>query len=75
MSGMEMMWRLRLEMIQTRFLTSHKIWDKLQTGSDFKDVTIDIDALREGLQTKARFPESGVMVDSKDAEASLKKLP
>ncbi|EKG11847.1 Basic-leucine zipper (bZIP) transcription factor [Macrophomina phaseolina MS6] len=56
-------------------LSCHKIWDKLQTRPDFKDGTIDIDGLCTELRAKARCSESGVVVDSKDVEAALKRLP
>ncbi|KAK7509194.1 AP1-like transcription factor [Phyllosticta citriasiana] len=72
-------------------LSCHKIWyviwsfmylctltlhrDKLQNRQDFKDGTIDIDGLCTELRAKARCSESGVVVDSKDVEAALKRLP
>ncbi|KAK7534737.1 transcription factor PAP1-domain-containing protein [Phyllosticta citribraziliensis] len=56
-------------------LSCHKIWDKLQNRQDFKDGTIDIDGLCTELRAKARCSESGVVVDSKDVEAALKRMP
>lgn len=49
--------------------------DKLQNRQDFKDGTIDIDGLCTELRAKARCSESGVVVDSKDVEAALKRMP
>lgn len=59
----------------TQLLNCHKIWDKLSSRSDFKDGTIDIDNLCSELRAKARCSESGVVVDHKDVEAALKRLP
>ncbi|KAF2737038.1 AP-1-like protein [Polyplosphaeria fusca] len=59
----------------TQMLNCHKIWDKLSSRSDFKDGTIDIDNLCSELRSKARCSESGVVVDHKDVEAALKRLP
>ncbi|KAF9741131.1 hypothetical protein PMIN03_007625 [Paraphaeosphaeria minitans] len=56
-------------------LNCHKIWDKLSSRSDFKDGTIDIDNLCSELRAKARCSESGVVIDHKDVEAALKRLP
>lgn len=72
-------------------LNCHKIWlvksdtnfvhsliqyrDKLSSRSDFRDGTIDIDNLCSELRAKARCSESGVVVDHKDVEAALKRLP
>jgi len=56
-------------------LNCHKIWDKLSSRPDFKDGTIDIDNLCSELRSKARCSESGVVVDHKDVEAALKRLP
>jgi len=49
--------------------------DKLANRADFKDGTIDIDNLCSELRAKARCSESGVVVDHKDVEAALKRLP
>jgi AP-1-like factor len=49
--------------------------DKLSNRADFKDGTIDIDNLCSELRAKARCSESGVVVDHKDVEAALKRLP
>jgi AP-1-like factor len=54
-------------------LTPHR--DKLSSRPDFKDGTIDIDNLCSELRAKARCSESGVVVDHKDVEAALKRLP
>jgi hypothetical protein len=59
----------------TQMLNCHKIWDKLADRPDFKDGTIDIDELCSELRDKARCSESGVVVDHKDVEAALKRLP
>ncbi|KAJ6202235.1 transcription factor PAP1-domain-containing protein [Bipolaris maydis] len=56
-------------------LNCHKIWDKLSSRPDFKDGTIDIDSLCSELRAKARCSESGVVVDHKDVEEALKRLP
>ncbi|KAL6158962.1 DNA-binding transcription factor yap1 [Exserohilum turcicum] len=56
-------------------LNCHKIWDKLSSRPDFKDGTIDIDNLCSELRAKARCSESGVVVDHKDVEAALQRLP
>lgn len=57
----------------SRTLTSSR--DKLSSRPDFKDGTIDIDNLCSELRAKARCSESGVVVDHKDVEAALKRLP
>lgn len=49
--------------------------DKLSSRHDFKDGTIDIDNLCSELRAKARCSESGVVVDHKDVEEALKRLP
>ena len=49
--------------------------DKLSSRNDFKDGTIDIDNLCSELRAKARCSESGVVVDHKDVEEALKRLP
>ncbi|KAF2626166.1 PAP1-domain-containing protein [Macroventuria anomochaeta] len=58
-----------------QMLNCHKIWDKLSSRNDFKDGTIDIDNLCSELRAKARCSESGVVVDHKDVEEALKRLP
>ncbi|KAF2494685.1 PAP1-domain-containing protein [Lophium mytilinum] len=58
-----------------QLLNCHKIWDKLAKRPDFRDGTIDIDNLCSELRAKARCSESGVVVDNKDVEAALKRLP
>ncbi|CAI6313124.1 unnamed protein product [Periconia digitata] len=59
----------------SQMLNCHKIWDKLANRTDFKDGTIDIDNLCSELRAKARCSESGVVVDHKDVEAALQRLP
>jgi AP-1-like factor len=49
--------------------------DKLSSRNDFKEGTIDIDNLCSELRAKARCSESGVVVDHKDVEDALKRLP
>jgi AP-1-like factor len=49
--------------------------DKLSNRPDFKDGTIDIDNLCSELRSKARCSESGVVVDHKDVEQALLRLP
>jgi AP-1-like factor len=58
-----------------QLLNCHKIWDKLSNRPDFKDGTIDIDNLCSELRAKARCSETGVVVNHKDVEAALKRLP
>jgi AP-1-like factor len=58
---------------QTRMLTPSR--DKLSSRNDFKDGSIDIDNLCSELRAKARCSESGVVVDHKDVEEALKRLP
>jgi len=58
-----------------QMLSCHKIWDKLQDRPDFKDGSFDIDGLCSELRAKARCSESGVVVDQKDVDAALKRLP
>ncbi|KAJ4354778.1 DNA-binding transcription factor yap1 [Ascochyta clinopodiicola] len=58
-----------------QMLNCHKIWDKLASRNDFKDGSIDIDHLCSELRAKARCSESGVVVDHKDVEEALKRLP
>jgi AP-1-like factor len=60
-------------MVLTAALTALR--DKLSSRPDFKDGTIDIDNLCSELRAKARCSESGVVVDHKDVEAALKRLP
>ena len=57
----------------TSILTSDR--DKLSSRPDFKDGTIDIDNLCSELRAKARCSESGVVVNHKDVENALKRLP
>jgi len=59
----------------SQMLNCHKIWDKLANRPEFRDGTIDIDNLCSELRAKARCSESGVVVDHKDVEAALQRLP
>ncbi|KAF2837591.1 PAP1-domain-containing protein [Patellaria atrata CBS 101060] len=59
----------------TQMLSCHKIWDKLQNRQDFKEGNLDIDGLCSELRAKARCSESGVVIDNKDVEAALRRLP
>jgi AP-1-like transcription factor len=49
--------------------------DKLAQHPEFKEGNIDIDSLCTELRSKARCSESGVVVDNKDVDAALKRLP
>jgi AP-1-like factor len=49
--------------------------DKLQDRDDFKDGSLDIDGLCSELRSKARCSESGVVIDQKDVDSALKRLP
>jgi len=60
---------------QSQLLSCHSIWDKLQKRPDFKDGSIDMDNLCSELRAKARCSESGVVVDNKDVDAALARLP
>jgi len=53
----------------------HKIWDKIQDREDFKDGTLDIDSLCTELRQKAKCSENGVVIDQKDVDAALHRLP
>jgi len=59
----------------SQMLSCHKIWDKLQERQDFKEGNFDIDGLCSELRAKARCSESGVVVDQKDVDEALKRLP
>jgi AP-1-like factor len=59
----------------TQMLSCHKIWDKLQQRPDFKEGNLDIDGLCNELRAKARCSETGVVIDQKDVDAALKRLP
>jgi len=56
-------------------LSCHKIWDKLQDRDDFKDGSLDIDGLCSELRAKARCSETGVVIDQKDVDSALKRIP
>lgn len=49
--------------------------DTLQSNEDFKEGSFDIDGLCSELRAKARCSESGVIVDQKDVDAALKRMP
>jgi len=59
----------------SQMLSCHNIWDKLQERQDFKEGNIDIDGLCSELRAKAKCSESGVVVDQKDVDEALKRLP
>ncbi|KAJ9640430.1 DNA-binding transcription factor yap1 [Coniosporium tulheliwenetii] len=59
----------------SQLLSCHSIWDKLSKRPDFKDGSIDIDNLCSELRSKARCSESGVVIDQKDVDAALRRLP
>ncbi|KAF2453727.1 transcription factor PAP1-domain-containing protein [Lineolata rhizophorae] len=59
----------------SQMLSCHKIWDKIQDRPDFKDGSFDIDSLCSELRAKARCSEAGVVVDQKDVDAALKRMP
>ncbi|KAF2396879.1 PAP1-domain-containing protein [Trichodelitschia bisporula] len=59
----------------SKMLSCHKIWLKLQSTEDFNNGKIDIDGLCSELRAKARCSESGVVVDQKDVDAALQRLP
>ena len=47
----------------------------MQQNPDYKDGSFDIDGLCSELRAKARCSESGVVVDQKDVDEALKRLP
>jgi AP-1-like factor len=49
--------------------------DKLQERKDFQDGNLDIDGLCDELRAKAKCSESGVVIDQKDVDAALGRLP
>ncbi|MBE7179773.1 MAG: hypothetical protein INR71_00950 [Terriglobus roseus] len=49
--------------------------DTLQQNPEFKEGSFDIDGLCSELRAKARCSESGVVVDQKDVDAALKRMP
>ena len=49
--------------------------DKLQKQPGFTEGTFDIDNLCSELRAKAKCSESGVVVDQKDVDEALKRLP
>lgn len=74
-----------------KLVPCHKIWyvsqfsypcqsltairDKIQDRADFKDGTLDIDGLCNELRQKAKCSENGVVIDQKDVDAALHRLP
>jgi AP-1-like factor len=74
-----------------KLVPCHKIWyvthfthdfqhltmirDKIQDRQDFKDGTLDIDGLCNELRQKAKCSENGVVIDQKDIDAALHRLP
>jgi len=59
----------------SQLMSCHKIWDKLQERQDFKDGSLDIDGLCSELRAKARCSETGVVIDQKDVNHALERLP
>jgi AP-1-like factor len=49
--------------------------DQLQENKDFKEGNLDIDSLCTELRAKARCSETGVVIDKKDVDDALNKLP
>jgi AP-1-like factor len=49
--------------------------EKVQERQDFKDGALDIDGLCDELRAKAKCSESGVVIDQKDVDAALQRLP
>jgi AP-1-like transcription factor len=49
--------------------------DQLQENKDFKEGNLDIDSLCTELRAKARCSETGVVIDKKDVDDALSKLP
>jgi len=58
-----------------KLVPCHKIWDKIQDRPDFKDGTLDIDSLCTELRQKAKCSENGVVIDQKDVDAALHRIP
>ncbi|KAI9708632.1 MAG: DNA-binding transcription factor yap1 [Bogoriella megaspora] len=58
-----------------QMLNCNKIWNQLQDRSDFQEGSFDIEGLCSELRAKARCSETGVVVDKKDVDAALMKLP
>jgi len=48
---------------------------KLQDNQEFKEGTLDIDGLCTELRSKARCSESGVVIDQKDVDEAIRRLP
>jgi AP-1-like factor len=59
----------------SKLMSCHNIWDKLQERKDFQDGNLDIDGLCDELRAKAKCSESGVVIDQKDVDAALERLP
>ena len=49
--------------------------NQLQDRSDFQEGSFDIEGLCSELRAKARCSETGVVVDKKDVDAALQKIP
>jgi Transcription factor PAP1 len=65
----------RIPLLSLEWLANKTRRDKLQDMRDFKDGNLDIDGLCSELRAKARCSESGVVIDQKDVDAALKRLP
>ena len=55
--------------------TDNSFREKIQQRPDFKDGTLDIDSLCNELRVKAKCSETGVVIDTKDIDAALNRLP
>ena len=55
--------------------TDKFIRERIQQRPDFKDGTLDIDSLCTELRVKAKCSETGVVIDTKDIDAALNRLP
>ncbi|KAL9075793.1 MAG: hypothetical protein Q9157_003894 [Trypethelium eluteriae] len=59
----------------SQMMSCNKIWNQLQDRSDFQEGSFDIEGLCSELRAKARCSETGVVVDQKDVDAALKRIP
>ena len=57
------------------FLLTQLSRNQLQDRPDFQEGSFDIEGLCSELRAKARCSETGVVVDQKDVDAALKKIP
>jgi AP-1-like factor len=57
------------------FSTNPHFRDKIQEREEFKNGNLDIDGLCNELRSKARCSETGVVIDQKDVDAALQRLP